>query len=439
VIRPRFIQVAVIALVWGAATRGARAEISLAKQVGGWDFYTEGRLGGFAEVLNGDGFPDGYDRTTGMSLHSVGDGGINIPGDSIALPNNTVGNGPINVSRVRSGFLGNILAFGVRRHLTEQTTLRGYVSVWAVIETNGERKYLPALPDAREGYVQVSGPAGSLLVGRALTLFSRGATEIDFLYAHGYGVGNPAGFTDQGPSGGQIGYGVLANGFSAGVVYATPVFHGLQLTAGYYDPSTFVGLYWGRTKYGRPEGELTFDQPLGDFGKIHLFLNGAWQKIYAVSSDRSTTVYGAGAGGRLELGFFHLGVATHYGQGLGINYAFDGSEAIFEQAHTQQMRKFDGLYVQTQFVIRQFDLFAGWGETRVHEVPGDVDPQYFNPTTMMASISVLKDQMGINAGVVYHFSPNLHFDFDYFRADAEWWLGDRQIVNTFNSGLTLTW
>jgi hypothetical protein len=374
-----------------------------------------------------------------MVLHSVGDGGLNIAGDLVTLPSGAMGNGPISASRVRSGFLGNILAFGLRRNLTEHTTIKGYISIWANVETDSERKYLPELPDEREGYLQVSGPAGSLLVGRALTLFSRGATEIDFLYAHRYGVGNPAGFSDKGPSGGQIGYGVLANGFSAGVVYATPLFHGLQLTAGYYDPSTFVGLYWGRTKYGRPEAEATFDVPLGDVGKIHLFANGAWQKVYASGSNLSTTVYGAGAGGRLELGVFHLGVAGHYGQGLGINYAFDGSEAIFEQAHTQQMRKFDGLYVQTQVVLGKVDLSAGIGETRVHEVPGDVDPAFIDPTTMMQAISVLKDQMGINAGIVYHFSENLHFDLDYFRADAKWWLGDHQVVNTFNSGMTLTW
>jgi hypothetical protein len=439
VIRRFRVEILLIAVAWFGVSSRAHAEVTLAKSDGGWEFYTEGRVGGFVEVLRGDGFPDGIDRNMGMTLHSIGDGGIVIPGDSINLPNGAVGNGAIEASRVRSGFLGNILAFGLRRKLTERTTLRAYFSLWAAVETNGERKFLPELPDAREGYVEVSGPAGTLLVGRALTLYSRGATEIDFLYAHRYGVGNPAGFTSQGPSGGQIGYGVLANGFSAGIAYATPSLHGLRLTVGYYDPSTFVGLYWGRTKYGRPEAELTFDQPLGGLGKIHLFVNGAWQKIYAVSADRSATVYGGGAGGRLELGPFHLGVAGHYGKGLGLNYAFDNSQTIFEQAHTQEMRKFDGLYVQLQFVLGRFDLSAGWGETRVHEVVGDVDPQYFDPNTGMASVSVLKDQMGINAGVVYHFSQELHFDIDYFRADAEWWLGERQVVNVINSGLTLTW
>jgi hypothetical protein len=79
---------------------------------------------------------------------------------------------------------------------------------------------------------------------------------------------------------------------------------------------------------------------------------------------------------------------------------------------------------------------AGAGVTRVHEVPGDV---ILDPATGMPSTSVLKQRVGIAGGVVYHFSDYLHFDIDYFRASAEWWLGEHQVVNTINSGLTLNW
>ena len=40
-------------------------------------------------------------------------------------------------------------------------------------------------PDAREGFITFDGPWGSIHAGRFLGLFSRGATEIAFLYAHG--------------------------------------------------------------------------------------------------------------------------------------------------------------------------------------------------------------------------------------------------------------
>jgi hypothetical protein len=417
----------------------ARGEVVLAKTSGGLEFFTEGRLGGFFEAVTGQTLPTPYDQN-GNPTPTIGDGGLDVGGLNPPLPMGAVGQGTVNATRIRSGFLGNILAFGLRQPLTDHVKVSGYFSIWANIESENERKYEPIYPDVREGYLRVDGPAGSLLVGRSLTLFSRGATEIDFLYGHRYGVGNPAGFSTSGPSGGQVGYGLLANGFGSGIQYATPSLGGVILTVGYFDPNRFVGYYWDRTELGRPEGEATYDLGVG-IVKLHLFVNGAFQKIYDVNSSRSANVWGYGAGGRLEISHFHIGVAGHSGQGLGINYAFDGSNAVVDVAnigdgHNKQLRKFDGLYGQAQVVLGQFDLGAGIGITRVHEVSGDV---VVDPTTMMVNESVLKDQVGTNASVVYHFSEALHLDVDYFRASATWWLGQSQVVNTYNAGLTLTW
>jgi hypothetical protein len=421
------------ALCWG---KSAAAEVVLLKTDGGFEFFTEGRVGGFFEAVQGQTLPTRFDQN-GNLTHTIGDGGLDVGGLYTNLPMGAVGQGDVSASRVRSGFLGNILAFGLRRNLTDRVVVKGYISIWANIEDENQRAFVPAFPDAREGFLQVSGPAGSLLVGRSLTLFSRGATEIDFLYGHRYGVGNPAGFTTQGPAGGFVGYGLLAATFNAGIVYATPSLYGLMLTAGYYDPTAFPGQYWERTKFGRGEAELTFDRQLGAVGKIHLFANGAFQKVYAAQTDRSSSVWGGGVGGRVELSVFRLGIAAHTGQGLGFGYAFDVSNAVVELNVTQQLRKFDGLYGQSMVVLGRFDLSAGAGITRVHEVPGDLLD--IDPNTGNRSVSVLKQRVGIAGAVVYHFSDYLHFDIDYFRASAEWWLGEKQVVNTFNSGLTLTW
>jgi len=366
----------------------------------------------------------------------VGDGGVNIAGLYKMLPMGAIGQGDVRATRVRSGFLPNIFGFGMRRKLTDRTTLSGYMAIWAPIENENERSFVPVFPDAREGWVRIEGPGGTLTVGRSLTLFSRGATQIDFLYGHRYGVGNPAGFDSQGPAGGFVGYGVIASTFEAGIVYATPNFHGLMLTAGYFDPSRFVGLFWDRTELGRPEAEATYDHALGHLGLVHLFANGAFQKVYATGSARSDSVWGVGWGGRLELSVFRLGIAGHYGQGLGFDYALSGSNAVVELANTQALRKFDGYYVQTMVVLGRVDGSAGAGVTRVHEVIADVTA---DPNTGMISMSVLKQRVGIAGGVVYHLADNLHLDVDYFRADADWWLGESQVVNTINTGITLTW
>ena len=40
--------------------------------------------------------------------------------------------------------------------------------------------------------------------------------------------------------------------------------------------------------------------------------------------------------------------------------------------------------------------------------------------------SFIKYQFGVNAGVVFNATPNLHFDFDFFRAEAGWWAVNNQ-------------
>jgi hypothetical protein len=64
--------------------------------------------------------------------------------------------------------------------------------------------------------------------------------------------------------------------------------------------------------------------------------------------------------------------------------------------------------------------------------------------------NVLKYQMGANAGVVYHATPTLHFDLDFFRAEAAWFAvnkdandvglaAPKQVVWVSNGGMTMNW
>jgi hypothetical protein len=315
--------------------------------------------------------------------------------------------------------------------------------------------------DVRQGYAKVEGRWGSLLAGRTRTLFSRGATDIDVLYAHRWGVGFPGGtqIDDNGPTSGQVGFGVMGSGFAAGIIYATPVLAGFQLSVGAFDPVQSQGNgNYSRTKYVRPEAELTFERKFGYTGKVVLFVNGEYQRVYKDSycaPDPTVipqlqlpchqTAEGVGYGGRFELGPFHLGVAGHYGTGLGFNYALEVSDAASDQSGI--FRKTDGYYVQTQVVLSKFDLFAGWGIVRAFRTFGDTYVDETNPTAARAN--VISYQMGINGGVVYNLTPQIHFDLDYFHATAVWTgaklasgvqaAGQSQDLNVFNTGLTFNW
>jgi hypothetical protein len=422
----------VCSFAWFALFPGsALAEKTLLK-TNDWEVYTDGRVGAFLSYARGDGLPQPTRDAAGNQIHDVSGGGMNGQAERDLLPNGGLTQGTIERWRVRSGFIGNILGVGVRGAIDEHTKISAYIQIWAYIESEQQRKNKPNPADLRVGYMKLEGPWGSVVAGRQRTLFSRGATDIDVLYAHRYGVGFPGAIDSNGPTSGHVGFGVLGSGWSAGMVYATPPLAGLTLSLGIFDPIALQGA-WTRTKLPRGETELTFEQPFADLGKVVLFGNGAYQDLYKQDSRDSTKAWGFGLGGRVEVGPVHLGVAMHKGTGLGLNYALEASDATLDAVGN--LRRGDGYYVQSQVVLGQVDLSAGWGITRVFLNDED------NALDVNGNIphSVVKSQMGISAGVVYHVRPWWHLDVDYFRADFSWFLGEKQVVNIFNGGTTFTW
>ena len=63
---------------------------------------------------------------------------------------------------------------------------------------------------------------------------------------------------------------------------------------------------------GQLQSELTWERNLGDRGRINLFGNGGWQKLYKPNNDTDVAhVYGFGYGARFEVGPARLGLAGH--------------------------------------------------------------------------------------------------------------------------------
>jgi hypothetical protein len=407
------------------SSRGARADVSILK-TDTWELYTRGRVGGFFSYGWGDGNPltrPNENLPLGGGLNTGNDTVPKIGPDGMPL----MVQGTFRSMRVRSGFVPNQLGIGLRRTMSEDTTAMAYIGIWATIDSESQRKATPVFADAREGYLKIESKRwGTLLAGRALDLFSRGATENDFLYGHGYGLGFPGNIDTFGPTNGMIGFGVLAAFFSPGIVYATPRLVGLQLTAGIYDPTTLPGAYES-TRDARPEAELTYDYAGGPV-KLHLFGNYAFQQFNKPGSNDYANGYGAGYGGRIEVGPVHLGVAGHYGKGLGLQYAFQpGSVSV---TATGALRWFDGYSVLGQVVAGPFDINAGWGMARVLLLDEDKVPG--------VNIS-LPEQQAFSGGVVYHATDYFHVDVDYIHAQAKWTLGEQQTMDFINTGFIVTW
>jgi len=417
----------------GSVSRLARAEVTVVR-TDDWELFTEGRVNAFISSGWGDAYP--------LALHTVPNEVGVTPGGGLDTEDNVIprmdamGNplqGTFRSIRVRSGFLPNVLGLGLRWHLTPDTTLRVFVGLWMTIEAEGQRKFLNPFTFAREGYGKLEGPWGSLLIGRALDLFSRGATENDFLYGHGYALGFPGNVNNTGPTAGLIGFGVLAAFFSAGIVYTTPDLGGLHLAVGVYDPVVITGHY-PVTREPLGESELTYDLSRSWF-KMHLFANGAYQRLYQGVNEATTE--GVGYGGRFELGNFHIGGAGHYGTGLGLSYALENSATSISQ--NNKLRKFDGYSVIAQYVLGRFDLNGGWGISRVFLLQDDKDAIAMCGDEGASCASVIRRQIGYFGAIVFHARPNIHVALDYLRGDYAWFLGEKQIVNFINTGVTITW
>jgi hypothetical protein len=470
----RWLVYIVLVLAVSFAPRRAAAEKVLGN-FGGWDIYTDGRAGGFASWAYGDGYPqantdvDVNGNSVQISAPSL-DGGFRSVSSQQQIAPGKNNQGTIDMVRLRSGFISNIFGFGARGKITNYTTLSAYVQFWAFVENDGRQKNLPNPVDARQGYARLDGPWGAFTAGRMRALFSRGATDIDVLYAHRWGLGFPGTIDNRGPTLGQIGFGVLGNGFSSGFMYGTPNIAGFQLDIAAFDAVVLPGMgNWIRTKYPLAQAELTFQRSFADgWGKIVVFGNGAYQKVYKDGActeftDMEThdvvpcdeTIAGAGYGLRLELGWFHLGLAGHTGRGLGLNYALETSDVA--QDKQGNLRRITGWYAQTQFVIKKVDLFAGAGLVQVfltdydklHTEQDQRDPT--NPNARVYPFNSLKNRIGINAGIVYHASQFLHFDLDFFRAEADFYNSPnrtssgaafpdmKQVVWVGNGGMTVNW
>jgi hypothetical protein len=319
-----------------------------------------------------------------------------------------------------------------------------HFALWADIETNLS-VYIQPQTYMEESYLRLEGPWGQLTAGRQLALFSRGEVDIDFLYAHGNALGWPCNFNFIYATCGQIGFGVMFPFFRPGFMYQTPSLGGLHFALGAYDPVILAGK-WERVIMPTLQAELAFTTKIGDIGMFKLFANGLWQRLGAkrdfMNIANKTVDQIGGAGGiRLELGPMRLGLAGHYGKGLGFYYAQENSGAAaynatmvatdpVDAARDGDLRTFRGFYGQLALVFGNVMLSGGAGVSQLVPLPWETGP---------ALPPLPKQNLGINGVFNYRIADNLVFDIDFFRAQFTWYATVfKQTVNTVNTGITMT-
>jgi hypothetical protein len=452
------------------ASKPAAAEVTIAKG-DTWDAYVAGRAGAFLSYAFGQGYP--VPKQPGSTLQN-GSGVDPEPTrdtiyeyDAMGAPIKTQ-QGKLSKMRVRSGYYPNVITVGARKNFGPDLKLTAQLSVWGTVEsddvlTAGDSESTPAngtrdngvSADFREGFLRLEGRWGQVDGGRYVTFAGRGLTEIDVLYAHGYGVGFPLVRRDitlpltgdlsfPGPTTGMNGFGVVGATHAPGVSYLSPSLSGLRLGLGIFEAAKYTSAGWSLTSTVRPEGQVTYDIATSSV-KAHVFVDGGFQTLKQGGGLESESLWGATFGGRLEVGPVRVGAGGFYGKGIGLSYAFDENESLSSPSTMQALTMPDGSVTMVrsnkirnqrgfmgvvQLVLGPVDLHGAFGQTVLLLLPED--------KAAAATLSVIKSQTGISAGAVYHLNESLHLDVDFMNAGYRWYGGETQAVNVVNAGATVT-
>lgn len=409
-----FLVLAVTALVG----REAVAEIPLAK-VNGWDVSLDGRFNTFGSYSRGTVQPTAVPTWAG------------------GVEDKAAGTNSIEMTRIRSGFITNVLGLSLVKQLTPTLKLTGRFAIWVGVSQERNKSDNPSL-DAREVYVKMEGPWGAVLAGRDLSLFERGAILLDYDIQHGFGLGHPCAIrTVRGGACGYAGHGILFPSFNAGFIYSTPDLAGLQLSVGAYDPATIAERQYERTPYPRVEAELTYH-----FKNVfRLFGDVLWQRIGSNTDPKLTPdVSGVAGGLGVNLGPFAAGGAIYSGQGLGLYVPMENSPLFSDEMGV--LRKSRGFVGMAALTLGTTKLAGGAGVSQLMKTSTE-------PTGPFLTLTIPKQQLGISVGIYHTISKTLTLALEYFRADYQWYdstdantgqpVRNVQAVNFVNAGVTVVW
>jgi hypothetical protein len=413
--------------------RNAAAEISIVKREG-LDLTLDERVNGFINYSYGDATPPGVAEWTA---------GLFEPAD----PNS----GKIAVTRIRSGFIQNVLGLTIRQQVADGYRLVGRFALWA--GASDERKpVLGQQPDveAREAYVKIEAPWGSLLAGRDLGLFGRGGILMDADIVHANGLGFPCSTrTILGGACGFAGHGVLFPAFNAGVIYSTPNLAGLVVTAGLYDPSVNSERGYEITPYPRIEGQVAYNFR----DKFKLFAEGMWQRLINTAPlmfngvvvtdasgkpvDQVADANGVAAGAQFNMGHLQVGASYYQGTGLTLIIPIFNTPIFSDQNNV--LRRGLGYAGMASLTFGGTKIAGGAGVSQLKLTSLESEPY--------SQIVPPKQQLGISIGLYQTFWKQLTWAVEYFRGQYTWYqyqqmtgapiVSPRQNVNFINTGLTL--
>jgi hypothetical protein len=354
-----------------ASSTPARADITLYDN-DGWSIYTRGLIATHYQLAIGDGDP------TSMHGKVVGgqilEGAAKDPKDDSLL-----------LSRVRSGFIGTQLGFGVRRMISDRVNVDSLIAInLADISSNRQQEGNKSV-DVREAWATVNTPAGAFRLGRMFNIFGSASAPI-VLLSYRYAVGNPCFVNQPTIACGSVGAGPIFANFDAQLRYESPRLAGIQAQVAIQDPNITPAI--GMTPYPRTDAEVNFDRLFGSSVRFRAWVEGTHQlwlfRQDNMSKLRTMRVWGILGAALLDAGPVSIGGGARTGTGIGTRIVAEVGETSYPLSHdaTKTLRDGYGFFGNAALRLGTFTVSGGGGVAYIKPTALDAPEDVFDPVTM---------------------------------------------------------
>jgi predicted porin len=398
----------------------ARADIVLYDK-DGWGVYTRGQVAAFYQLAIGDGDPTmTIAPPTGGTFDSL----------SLVNPQNQ-----LTLSRVRSGFIGTQIGFGIRRDISESVHVDSLMAVSLQDISGGRNIGPPEGVDFREAWANLVTPYGSFKFGRMYSIFGSASTDV-MLLAYRYGIGNPCYGDTANIACGSVGAGVLFAGFNAEFRYMTPRLAGFQAQLSVGDPLSGQVYSYTVTPLPRLDGEINFDHHFGETTRLRVIGQGMTQEVQRNNAGvlQTSNLWGVMGSAIFEAGGFAVGAGGWEGSGIGTispMYLQNGANDSESFDSSGAFRLFRGLYGNVAYDYRGSRLAAGTGISYVRPTAQDSGPGGGN-------VDIL-DHAGEWHVVFSQKYDAIIFDVEYARWTTRWHDSASAVLNFMAVGANFNW
>lgn len=424
----------------------ARADVVFYEK-DGWAVYTRGLIASHFQYAFGDGDPN--------TTHGVLVGGKILPGgatDPRGECSTAVVNGvpmetckpTLNLSRVRSGFIGTQLGVGVRRKINDQVHVDSLIAINLADVSSNRNQEANKSVDVREAWAAVHTPVGAFKFGRQFLIFGSGSAPV-VLISHKYGVGNPCFVNAPTIACASVGAGPLYAGFDAQLRYETPRLAGLQFQVAASDP--WVGPGYLMTSLPRFDAELNFDQKFTDTVRARVFAQGVFQEVQRRDNMelKKESILGGMGTAVVDVAGLAVGGGGWQCTGCGTRTVMEVGDAANPLAFDgrYELRTARGFFGNAGYTFMGYTLAAGGGMAFVKATESDapertIDPMTGLPRAQNSSISIL------NSSLAYHATFTKQIDaivltLEYMHWKNKWHYGEVQDQTYTGLGANYTW